>query len=36
VQTLDGAAPGNALTRFKSNHYVGIALALALLADWVW
>jgi 4-hydroxybenzoate polyprenyltransferase len=36
VQTLDGAAPGNALQRFRSNHYVGLAMTLALLAEWVW
>jgi len=36
VQTLDAAAPGNALLRFKSNHYVGVVLTLALLAEWVW
>jgi 4-hydroxybenzoate polyprenyl transferase, proteobacterial len=36
VQTLDADAPGNPLLRFKNNHYVGIALTLALLAEWVW
>ncbi|MEO9299120.1 4-hydroxybenzoate octaprenyltransferase [Devosia alba] len=36
VQTLDAEVEGNALARFKSNHYVGIALVLAMLADWVW
>jgi 4-hydroxybenzoate polyprenyltransferase len=36
VQTVDKDAPGNPLQRFKSNHYVGIALSLAFLADWVW
>jgi 4-hydroxybenzoate polyprenyltransferase len=35
VWTLDVAAPGNALRRFKSNHWVGLALTVALLAD-VW
>jgi 4-hydroxybenzoate polyprenyltransferase len=34
--TLDRESPGNALVRFKSNHYVGMALTLALLAEWVW
>lgn len=34
--TLDAAAQGNPLLRFKNNHYVGIALTLALLAEWVW
>lgn len=36
VQTLDAEVPDNALIRFRSNHYVGMTLALALLADWVW
>ena len=36
VQTLQATTPGNALVRFKSNHYVGIALTLAFLAEWVW
>src|SRR5690606_30736777 len=36
VQTLDTGGTENALARFKSNHYVGMALTLALLADWVW
>ena len=36
VWTVDAAAPDNPLIRFKSNHYVGIAIALALLAEWVW
>lgn len=36
IYTLDAADPGNALFRFKNNHYVGVALALALLADWAW
>ncbi|MDP1731914.1 MAG: UbiA family prenyltransferase, partial [Devosia sp.] len=36
VITLDGKAPGNALVRFKANHWVGLALTLALLAEaWV-
>lgn len=36
VITLDSRAPGNALARFKANHWVGLALTLALLADaWV-
>lgn len=34
--TLDAAVLGNPLLRFKNNHYVGIALTLALLAEWVW
>jgi 4-hydroxybenzoate polyprenyltransferase len=34
--TLDADAPGNPLQRFKSNHYVGLVLTLALLAEWVW
>ncbi|MCS6762264.1 MAG: 4-hydroxybenzoate octaprenyltransferase [Candidatus Devosia symbiotica] len=36
VQTLDKDVPGNVLARFYANHYVGMALVLALLADWVW
>lgn len=36
VWTLDGAMPENPAARFKLNHYVGIALVLALLAEWVW
>ena len=36
VYTLDPTNPDNALFRFKNNHYVGIALTLALLADWAW
>jgi 4-hydroxybenzoate polyprenyltransferase len=34
--TLDAEEPGNPLLRFKSNHHVGVALTLALLAEWVW
>ncbi|WP_375449770.1 4-hydroxybenzoate octaprenyltransferase [uncultured Devosia sp.] len=36
VQSLDARLPGNALARFRSNHLVGLALALAMLAEWVW
>jgi 4-hydroxybenzoate polyprenyltransferase len=36
VQSLDPDAPGNALSLFKSNNLVGVALSLALLAEWVW
>jgi 4-hydroxybenzoate polyprenyltransferase len=36
VQSLDAEQPGNALAKFKSNNLVGIALSLALLAEWVW
>ena len=36
VWTVDPAEPDNPRSRFYSNHYVGMALALALLADWVW
>jgi 4-hydroxybenzoate polyprenyltransferase len=36
VYTLDAEAPENPLVRFKLNHYVGIALTLALLAEWAW
>lgn len=34
VATLDGRAPGNPLSRFKANHWVGMTLTLALLAEW--
>jgi 4-hydroxybenzoate polyprenyltransferase len=34
--TLDAEVPDNPLVRFKNNHYVGIAMTLALLAEWVW
>ncbi|MHB1111100.1 MAG: 4-hydroxybenzoate octaprenyltransferase [Devosia sp.] len=33
VITLDGKAPGNPLVRFKANHWVGLALTLALLVE---
>ena len=36
VYTLEGEKPGNPLLRFQNNHYVGMALALALLAEWAW
>ncbi|CAN7169786.1 4-hydroxybenzoate octaprenyltransferase [Devosia sp. LjRoot3] len=36
VYTLDADVVENPLVRFKNNHYVGIALTLALLADWAW
>lgn len=36
VYTLDAAIFENPLVRFKNNHYVGIALTLALLAEWAW
>ncbi|MHA6298421.1 4-hydroxybenzoate octaprenyltransferase [Devosia sp. CAU 1758] len=34
--TLDRAVPLNPFHRFYNNHYVGMALTLALLAEWVW
>lgn len=34
--TLDADKFENPLLRFRANHYVGIALTLAFLADWVW
>ncbi|KKB08764.1 4-hydroxybenzoate octaprenyltransferase [Devosia chinhatensis] len=34
--TLDADDAENPLIRFKNNHYVGVALTLAFLADWVW
>ena len=36
VYTLDVEIFENPLVRFKINHYVGIALTLALLAEWAW
>jgi 4-hydroxybenzoate polyprenyltransferase len=36
VQTFDKDIPGNVLSRFLSNNLVGMALTLALLAEWVW
>ncbi|HWV19636.1 MAG TPA: 4-hydroxybenzoate octaprenyltransferase [Devosia sp.] len=36
VYTLDVEVVENPLVRFRSNHYVGIALTLALLAEWAW
>lgn len=36
IQSLDAKIPDNPRTRFYANHYVGIAMSLALLADWVW
>jgi 4-hydroxybenzoate polyprenyltransferase len=33
VITLDGKVPGNALQRFKANHWVGLAVTLALLVE---
>jgi 4-hydroxybenzoate polyprenyltransferase len=33
VLTLDAASPGNALVRFKANHWVGLALTVAFLAE---
>ena len=33
VATLDQTSPVNALVRFKANHWVGLALTLAFLAD---
>jgi 4-hydroxybenzoate polyprenyltransferase len=35
VMSLDGREPGNALFRFKSNHWVGLAVTVALLAEWL-
>jgi 4-hydroxybenzoate polyprenyltransferase len=35
VATLDRDSPASALVRFKANHWVGLALTLAFLADYV-
>ncbi|MDR3476000.1 MAG: 4-hydroxybenzoate octaprenyltransferase [Devosia sp.] len=32
--TLDPGRPGNSLRRFKANHWVGLVLTLAIVADW--
>ena len=36
VWTIDPTLPDNPRSRFYTNHYVGVVLALALLAEWVW
>ena len=33
VATLDSREAGNPLVRFKANHYVGLAVTLALLLE---
>jgi 4-hydroxybenzoate polyprenyltransferase len=33
ISTLDSKSPANALVRFKANHWVGLALTLAFLAE---
>jgi 4-hydroxybenzoate polyprenyltransferase len=35
IRTLQPNDPANALVRFRANHWVGLALSLALLLDWV-
>ena len=35
VATLDATRTGNSLARFKANHWVGVTLTLALLAEWL-
>jgi 4-hydroxybenzoate polyprenyltransferase len=35
VATLDPAAPANALARFKANHWVGLSLSAAFLAEFL-
>ncbi|PXA97423.1 4-hydroxybenzoate octaprenyltransferase [Nostoc sp. 3335mG] len=36
VWTVDAEIYGNPLVRFQNNHFVGVVLSLALLAEWVW
>jgi len=36
VWTVDASEPDNPRFRFYSNHYVGMIMSLALLAEWVW
>lgn len=35
VATLDSREAGNPLLRFKSNHWIGLSLTLALIAEWL-
>jgi 4-hydroxybenzoate polyprenyltransferase len=35
IRTLQPKEPANALVRFRANHWVGLALTLALLLDWL-
>jgi 4-hydroxybenzoate polyprenyltransferase len=35
VRTVDRAEPDNPLIRFRSNHWVGVVLTLALIVDWL-
>jgi 4-hydroxybenzoate polyprenyltransferase len=35
VATLDADEPGNALVRFRSNHWVGLLVTAALVAEWL-
>jgi 4-hydroxybenzoate polyprenyltransferase len=35
IKTLDPHDATNAMVRFRANHWVGVALTLALLADWL-
>jgi 4-hydroxybenzoate polyprenyltransferase len=35
VATLERGNPANALVRFKANHWVGLALSLAFLAEYL-
>jgi 4-hydroxybenzoate polyprenyltransferase len=36
IKTLDPRDATSALTRFRSNHWVGLVLTLALVAEWLW
>src|SRR5690606_5599107 len=36
VWSLDPRDTKSALIRFRSNHWVGFALTLALIAEWLW
>ena len=35
IATLDAREPGNPLLRFKANHWVGVLVTLAFIAEWV-
>lgn len=36
IYTLDADVPQNPFHRFLNNHWVGVALTLAILVDWAW
>jgi 4-hydroxybenzoate polyprenyltransferase len=36
VWSLDPRSTSGALVRFRSNHWVGLALTVGMIADWLW